>query len=200
MKLITISGCPASGKSTLANFFKNRDDIEVLSSDHFFFEKDKLPSLKNKYKLKQPECLSLITHHYEFYESMNWDSLIQKIKEILQTSHKKFLILEGFLILSNPWIQTHLDHCFFLDHINFIDNLKLLERYWKRKWIGFSCSFQEKGITLEETMWKWNISYNSFLENYPLDFFNKNTDRVTILNCFDTIEYNTSIIYKYILI
>lgn len=196
MRLITISGCPASGKSTLANFFKDRKDVEIISSDNFFYEKDKLPFLKKKYRLKQPDCLNIVTHHYELYESMNWDALIEKIKDLLETSSKKFLILEGFLVLSNEWIQKNLDHSFFLDHKNFTDNLKLLERYWKRKWIGFSCSFMEKGITLEETMWKWNISYNSFLENYPLEFI-QNSDRVTILDCFKSTEDNASVILSY---
>jgi len=75
--------------------------------------------------------------------------------------------------------------------------LKLLDRYWKRKWIGFSCSFIEKGITFEEMLWKWNISYNCFLENYPSEFV-KNSDRITLLDCFESTEYNASVILKYL--
>ena len=45
-------------------------------------------------------------------------------------------------------------------------------------------------------MWKWNISYNSFLDNYPSEFIN-NSDRVTVLDCFKSIEDNASVINSY---
>lgn len=195
MIFITISGCPASGKSTLAKHIKYMFDfVELISSDDYFFDKDNLPELKDEYKIKQPDSLKLITHHYELYESVNWDLLIKDLENILNTSNKKVLILEGFLILKNPWIKERANHSFFLDIPNFTDNLKLLERYWKRKWIGFSCSFKEKGITFEETMWKWNISFNSFLKNYP----NLYNDKITVLNCFQSTEELAIIVCYYL--
>ncbi|KRX02374.1 P-loop containing nucleoside triphosphate hydrolase [Pseudocohnilembus persalinus] len=101
--LIGVSGATRCGKGTLSRNLSINLDANIIQQDHYF----DIPKIQNELK-----------GNWECPEAINWEKFVHDIKQKMDSDledGKQFLIVDGFLLFSNPKYNDLFDLKIFLN-------------------------------------------------------------------------------------
>jgi len=111
-----ITGCTGSGKSKLTVDLSKKYDAEVVHQDDFLLPDEQLP------KLSENELSSLPTRWTQKKNidrshplAVDWQKMIDHIESLKSTTSKRFILVEGNLLLSRPNVRDMLDRVLFIN-------------------------------------------------------------------------------------
>lgn len=118
-QVIGFAGCSASGKSTLAKAIAQKLGTSLISQDSFFRSPSAQPllshDLKNSFAHTQFSHKINDTNHPD---GIDFDEFIKTVMRTIEAdtaARKQFLVVEGFLLFTDPRLEALVDFPYFID-------------------------------------------------------------------------------------
>lgn len=141
-KLIGISGCTSSGKTTLANLLV----LSLLNSA-------KLTQDDYYYKPERIEYISeLHAFNFDSPRAINFDRLLDDLNQLLSLSRYEYVIVEGSMIYACAKLCSLLDKKYFLT---------LSRETCKERRLGRRYAIQDPAGYFESVLWPEYLRYES---------------------------------------
>ena len=159
--VVGLAGYTASGKSTLCNAIvqrQGRDAVAVVTLDDFWMEESHLPRLPDDWLAKNPNMARLKQHDTNIPESVNWAAAEAHIREVITcaiSSRTGLIIIEGFLLFSQPQLIALLDRTVYLTVDDAEKEILMMRKYRRSGHLG-KLSYESRGITVEEYTRYWD--------------------------------------------
>jgi uridine kinase len=178
MVLILISGCPATGKSTMAaNLSKvinaiiiPQDSFYIISPDHYSFDK------MNNNDIDDPE-------------SINWEEMCKNIVKI-RTVTDVNIIVEGHRVFYCDILVELADVLIYLDNYKGIIKKRFMDRYPENYTIR---QLEMKAVYFEEKTWPYHEKYvETIVESL------RKTDHDKFLYVLSNLERGINIIVDFL--
>jgi uridine kinase len=157
--VLGLAGCTASGKSTLCDAIVKRQGggaVAVVTLDDFWMEESRLPSLPDDWLANNPNMARLKQHDTNIPESVDWAAAEEHICEVIASAmSSQIIIIEGFLLFSQPQLIALLDRTIYLT-VDDAEKEVLMMRKYRRSGHFGKPSYESRGITVEEYTRYWD--------------------------------------------
>jgi len=175
--VIGVYGCTCSGKSALCDELVKNESAEVIELDSFRWDEDQytekgVPQLDLSGlpwpSQKQPPaiCKTFDTNTPEWMDWCKAEAAVDNAIKRAREAGLKYLVIEGFLIPSQPTIMAKLDHFVYL-YVTPEASEVLMRRKYTRSHFGKK-SYEQKGVSLQDFACFWdNYVFLRFQQHIP---------------------------------
>ncbi|CAM2721485.1 unnamed protein product [Rotaria socialis] len=191
-----ISGCTCTGKSELAMGLSAKYPMDVIHQDDFHLPDAQLPRLSEEETSllpnKWPQRSNIDRSHPL---AVDWQALLNHIEGLKAKTEKKFILVEGNLLLSQSQMRNMLDRVVFI-HVSEDRKEVIMQRRMARARPN-SSSELEMNVAKEEylpyfnSVWsKYQLYGQPYFQAYQIDFEKSTSNAILDLHSWfkDNIE------------
>ena len=164
--IVTIDGCAASGKTTLAEKLKEKYDCEIIKMDDFFLPKEKrtserlaTPGGNIDYERFKEEVVDKLGSSFSYHV---FDCSVMALNGVSYINNNRLTIIEGSYSL-HPYFGKYYDLSIFLD----IDYEEQIRRIKKRNGEEMLKMFTSKWIKYE-TLYHKEFNIKNIVDIYKI--------------------------------
>lgn len=169
--VVGLAGCTSSGKSTLCDAIVQRQggpgNVAVVALDDFWLSTGRLPRLPDEWLANNPSMAKLKQHDTNVPAAIDWAAAKVKICEAISAATSDgtaVVVVEGFLLFSQPELITMLDRTVYLT-VDGNEKHTLMMRKYRRSGHFGKPSYESRGITVQE--------YTTYWDECVIDRFHK---------------------------